>query len=123
VLPLADAPSWEQRLITKPLPALKELAALCASNGISAPATVDLRIHDLRRTNGSYQAMTGASLPMIGKVLNHKSAQATQVYARLHSDATRDVLEAAISEMDRLGAESASLQKKMNEPVISVAGD
>jgi integrase len=33
----------------------------------------DVRIHDLRRTLGSWQARTGASLSIIGKSLNHKS--------------------------------------------------
>lgn len=34
----------------------------------------DLRIHDLRRTLGSWQAKTGASMAaIIGKSLNHKS--------------------------------------------------
>ena len=33
----------------------------------------DLRIHDLRRTLGSWQLKQGASLPIIGKSLNHKS--------------------------------------------------
>jgi integrase len=49
----------------------------------------DLRPHDLRRTLGSYQAMTGASLPIIGKSLGHKSQAATQVYARLDWDPVR----------------------------------
>jgi integrase len=44
----------------------------------------DLRIHDLRRTLGSWQAAAGVSLPIIGKSLGHKTAQATQVYSRLH---------------------------------------
>jgi integrase len=32
----------------------------------------DLRLHDLRRTLGSYQAITGASMAIIGKSLGHK---------------------------------------------------
>lgn len=43
----------------------------------------NLRIHDLRRTLGSYQAINGSSLQIIGKSLGHKSIQSTQVYARL----------------------------------------
>ena len=43
----------------------------------------DLRIHDLRRTYGSWQAMSGASLQVIGKSLGHTSVAATQVYSRL----------------------------------------
>ncbi|HUY31847.1 MAG TPA: tyrosine-type recombinase/integrase [Pirellulales bacterium] len=49
----------------------------------------DLHIHDLRRTLGSWQAATGASLPIIGKSLGHKSASATMIYARLNLDPVR----------------------------------
>jgi integrase len=49
----------------------------------------DLRLHDLRRTLGSWQAATGASLPIIGKSLGHKSLSATQIYARLDLDPVR----------------------------------
>ena len=37
----------------------------------------DLRIHDIRRTLGSYQAISGSSLQVIGKSLGHKTSQAT----------------------------------------------
>ena len=50
---------------------------------------MDIRIHDIRRTFGSYQAITGASLQIIGKSLGHKSQAATQVYSRLHNDPVR----------------------------------
>jgi integrase len=40
----------------------------------------DLHIHDLRRSLGSWQAITGASLVIIGKSLGHKSADATMIY-------------------------------------------
>lgn len=43
----------------------------------------DVRIHDLRRTLGSWLAGTGASLPLIGKVLNHSQPSTTAIYARL----------------------------------------
>src|SRR4030095_5985041 len=43
----------------------------------------DVRIHDLRRTLGSWQARTGASLAIIGKSLGHQSQQATEGYAPL----------------------------------------
>ena len=55
----------------------------------------DLRIHDLRRTLGSWQAKTGASLAIIGKSLNHKSHQATAVYARLDLDPVRQSVNTA----------------------------
>ena len=59
----------------------------------------DLRIHDLRRTLGSWQAMTGASLSIIGKSLNHKSQQATASYARLDLDPIRQSVTTATSAM------------------------
>lgn len=43
----------------------------------------NLRFHDLRRTFGSWQAHGGASLPIIGKSLGHRSVAATRVYARM----------------------------------------
>jgi integrase len=59
----------------------------------------DLRIHDLRRTLGSWQARTGASLAIIGKSLNHQSHQATAIYARLDLDPVRQSVERATSAM------------------------
>lgn len=63
----------------------------------------DLRIHDLRRTLGSWQAKTGASLAIIGKSLNHKSQQATAIYARLDLDPVRASIEKATSAMWEAG--------------------
>jgi integrase len=34
-------------------------------------------MHDLRRNLGSYQTITGASLQIIGKLLGHRSPEAT----------------------------------------------
>lgn len=59
----------------------------------------DLHVHDLRRTLGSWLAGNGTSLPIIGKALNHKSPQATQIYARLMLGPVRDAMEAATSAM------------------------
>ncbi len=59
----------------------------------------DLRLHDLRRTLGSWQAATGASLPIIGKSLGHKSVAATQIYARLNLDPVRAAVNVATEAM------------------------
>lgn len=59
----------------------------------------NLRPHDLRRTLGSWQARTGASLAIIGKSLNHKSPQATAIYARLDLDPVRASVEKATKAM------------------------
>lgn len=56
-------------------------------------------LHDLRRTLGSWQAKTGASLAIIGKSLNHKSPQATAIYARLDLDPVRASVNTATSAM------------------------
>jgi len=49
----------------------------------------DLRVHDLRRTQGSWQAAQGTPLLVIGKSLGHASTAATEVYARLDLDPVR----------------------------------
>ena len=59
----------------------------------------DLRLHDLRRTFGAYQAGTGANLAVIATSLNHKSLQTTQVYARLWPKALRTAANTAVNEM------------------------
>jgi integrase len=71
---------------------------------IKAEAGFDnLRIHDLRRTLGSWQARTGSSLAIIGKSLNHKSIQSTAVYARLDNDPVRESVEKATAALLEAG--------------------
>jgi len=53
----------------------------------------DVRIHDLRRTLGSWLAGAGASLPLIGRVLHHSQPSTTQVYARFDLAPIRAALE------------------------------
>ena len=72
------------------------LAAGIQPDGVRLP---DLRIHDLRRTLGSWQARTGASMAIIGKSLNHKSQQTTAIYARLDLDPVRASVNTATSAM------------------------
>ena len=60
-------------------------------------------LHDLRRTLGSWQAKTGASLAIIGKSLNHKSQQATAIYARLDLDPVRQSVNTATAAMLEAG--------------------
>lgn len=50
-----------------------------------------VRLHDLRRTVGSWLAQSGNSLHLIGEVLNHSNQRTTAVYARF---ARSDVMEA-----------------------------
>lgn len=58
-----------------------------------AAGVSDVRIHDLRRTVGSWLAQSGNSLHLIGKVLNHSNTTTTQVYARFGQDSVRTAME------------------------------
>jgi integrase len=57
------------------------------------PGIEDVRLHDLRRTVGSWMAQRGNSLHLIGKVLNHSNSATTAVYARFGQDQLRAALE------------------------------
>ncbi|MHB8790140.1 MAG: tyrosine-type recombinase/integrase [Desulfobulbaceae bacterium] len=63
----------------------------------------DVRMHDLRRTMGSYQTITGSSSTIVGKTLGHKSQQSTAIYARLNLDPIRTSMENAVEEMMKNG--------------------
>lgn len=88
-------------------PPKKRWARLLARAGLE-----DLRLHDLRRSLGSWQAILGASLPIVGRSLGHKSPSATAIYARLSMDPVRASVEAATSRML-----SASRQEPSEQPV------
>jgi integrase len=72
-------------------PVQDRLLALAAAEAVAKGEA--LRLHDVRRTAGSLLALGGASLPIIGAVLNHSNASTTQIYARLTQDAPRKALE------------------------------
>jgi integrase len=57
-----------------------------------AAGIANFTTHDLRRTAASYMAISGASLPIIGSALGHKSLDSTAIYARLHGSAVRQSL-------------------------------
>lgn len=52
-----------------------------------------VRLHDLRRTLGSWLAQSGNSLHLIGRVLNHSSQSTTAIYARFARDHVRGALD------------------------------
>ncbi len=58
-----------------------------------AAGVTDVRIHDLRRTTGSWLAQKGNSLHLIARVLNHRSSNTTKIYARFAEDNVRVALE------------------------------
>jgi integrase len=93
----SEAEEMIKKAITEPDEAISINMELGTSIGISPEHfnIDDLRIHDLRRTLGSWQAKSGASLVMIGKSLNHKSVQTTAIYARLDKEPVRASVELA----------------------------
>ncbi len=60
---------------------------------------IDLHIHDLRRTQGSWQAAMGISLAIIGKTLGHADLKSTQVYSRLQLASAADAVGRATDAM------------------------
>jgi integrase len=52
----------------------------------------NLRVHDLRRTVGSWLAQDGVSLHLIGQVLNHRDTKTTAGYAYFQTGQRREVL-------------------------------
>ncbi len=59
----------------------------------------DIRPHDIRRTLGSWQASTGASVPVIASTLGHKSWASTMIYARLNLKPVKDAMIKAYAAM------------------------
>ncbi len=94
-------------LVAQALPSAHDIGALFSAVAKEASrrktelptGLMDLRLHDIRRTFGSYQAISGASLQIIGESLGHKSQQSTQVYAKLHNDPVRASIERATEAM------------------------
>ncbi len=72
----------------------KALASILKTAGIQG-----VRIHDLRRTLGSWLAMTGASLRIVGGSLGQKSLQSAAIYARLELDPVRHAVDKANAAM------------------------
>ncbi len=108
---IADAGSWNKKQIeqakaaTDYRKALKEARTAVKALGRDPGAAriKDLRIHDLRRTLGSWQAATGASLHMIGRTLAHKNVSTTAIYARLNIDPVRVAMQKATTAMFAAG--------------------
>ena len=69
----------------------------------------DLRIHDLRRTLGSWMANNGESLHIIGEALNHKSASSTGIYSRLNINSVKKGMERAVNNMYSKNKETSEL--------------
>jgi integrase len=62
---------------------------------VAAAGLGDLRIHDLRRSLGSFQTDAGASRAIVGKLLGHVREETTAIYGRLSMTPVRESLETA----------------------------
>lgn len=83
--PLVFQALYKVNMYDEPLTAYDEIKLIAKAQAIELPlGLMDLRIHDIRRTLGSYQAISGSSLQIIGNSLGHKSPQSTLIYARLN---------------------------------------
>jgi integrase len=80
-----------------------------------AAGFTDVRLHDLRRTFGSWQAANGSSELLIGKSLGHRNTRSTAVYARLTLDPVRESVERATSAMQEVVKADRRRRKEAEE--------
>ncbi len=72
---------------TNELRLFDKITELADKHEVALPSgLMDVRIHDLRRTLGSWQAAAGTTTAIIGKSLGHKSFKSTAIYERLNID-------------------------------------
>ena len=84
-----------------------------------------VRLHDLRHTAASVGAAEGLSLPQIGKVLGHTSAQTTARYAHMMTDAAAIAaakIAAPIAALLEAGANAAGQDAVKVAPIRPPAG-
>jgi integrase len=72
----------------------------------------NLRLHDVRRTLGSWLSKSGAALPVIKAALGHADIATTAIYTRTEDAGVRKALEVAAQRMLEAGHEGS-------EPVTS----
>ncbi|MCB1773856.1 MAG: site-specific integrase [Gammaproteobacteria bacterium] len=84
----------------------------------NAAGIEDVRLHDLRRTVGSWLAQSGATLHLIGRVLNHSNTSTTAIYARFSEDHAREALDRHAERL--LGV--AATPKEPAGKVVDIAG-
>lgn len=79
----------------------------------------DVRIHDLRHSFASVSIAIDPSLPLLGKILGHKSVLTTQRYAHLADDPARAAANRASGKIAAALAGKPKRQRKKN--VVSLA--
>ena len=76
----------------------------------------DLRIHDLRRSLGSYQVDAGVPLDTVGKSLNHLTTTATKIYARTSMNPVRQGLMAGTGLMFEAAGRKRQIKQASDSP-------
>ena len=75
-------------------PTVAEVQIAAALEDIELPVgALDVRLHDLRRTTGSWLSQHGADLNLVKDALRHQSISTTITYARLAADSAREAME------------------------------
>jgi integrase len=77
----------------------------------------NVRVHDLRRTVGSWLAQSGVSLHLIGDILNHRDLKTTLGYACFQTEHRRDELNAHGGKV--LSFAAAQLRLGFRQTVVS----
>ena len=80
----------------------------------------DIKIHDLRRTLGSWLANNNVSLHMIGGILGHKSIASTRIYARLDTSSKREAISIAIADIARASGIALDKRREAQKDVASI---
>ncbi len=103
VFPAIRAGKTGTPYLRDPMPAWRRL---CKRAGLA-----NLTIHDLRRSGGSWAAISGISMRTIAEFLGHApGSDQTAIYARLSQDAERAGLTAAVGAMTQLGGKVRFLE-------------
>jgi len=68
---------------------------------LDAAGIEDLRIHDLRRSLGSYMINSNVDIYTVGKALGHQNQSTTARYAHLKDDPVKDGMQTAVDAMFR----------------------
>ncbi|HUE70596.1 MAG TPA: site-specific integrase [Pirellulaceae bacterium] len=77
---------------------------------LSAAGIQHLRIHDLRRSLGSWQTATGSNTAIVGKTLGHVRPETTAIYSRVTLQTVRESIDTAGAAI--LAAATAKPRKK-----------
>ena len=88
----------------------------------TAAGLSDLRIHDLRRTVGSWLVRDGASLHLVGSVLNHKDQKTTAGYAYFQTKERHKALDKQVgtSSISQLACPRHPPTTETQSPALSV---